>query len=370
MARGMFSALDGRPSATRATWVDLMRGTAIVLVVVFHVVTVTEAYSGHTFTRLTGFLETVQGLRMPLLFFLSGLLVPRSLRKGSARYINGKVRLIAYPYVIWSLIMVALLAIGGYFLAWDVSPLTSLLRIVYDPIEHLWFLAYLFLFYVIALLVSKTHAFVPVACSLVLYAIPMDGQWEVFWRFAVFFFVGVLAGRIPAAMDRMSGSFALNVLAVVSVGVLTALPVLGVPVRLPAAPWNVVVAFWFFVGLAGLVRMCQRAPILAPLAYVGRQSIVFYLAHWPIVLFSVRMLADGTGMSAWSIVTTSLAVTAAGTTALAFASERVPAVRLLFEWPPRGTPASRPERVETAVAEGRPTGQRANNDQASPGGDS
>lgn len=335
MSAALFSALDSPTSSNRAAWVDILRGTAIALVVLFHVVTVTEAYTGHVFERLTGFLDTVQGLRMPLLFFLSGLLVRRSLRKGPEGYIRGKVRLVAYPYVLWSLIMVALLAVGGYFLNWDVAPLSSLARIVYDPIEHLWLLAYLFVYYVVALLVSRLPVFVPVAGALALYAVPIDGQWEVFWRFAVFFFVGVVAGTIPQAMDRLSDSVALNVLAVGAIGALTALSSFGIAVRLPSAPWNVVAVFWFFVGLAGLVGLLQRSPTLRPIAYVGRQSIVFYLAHWPMVLFSVRMLAAETELSAWSIVGISLAITACGTTALAYASERIPAVRALFEWPSR-----------------------------------
>ncbi len=323
-----------------------MRGTAIALVILFHAITVTEGYTGHLFTRMTGFLDAVQGLRMPLLFFLSGLLVPRSLRKGPARYLSGKVRLIAYPYATWSLIMVVLLAVGGALLAWDVSPFTSLLRVFYDPIEHMWFLAYLFIYYVLALLIPTKLPFIAVALSLVLYAVPIDGQREVFWRFAVFFFVGVLAGENPRAMDRLTSSTAMNVLAVTTVGALTALAAFGVPLRLPAAPWNAILAFWFFAGLAGLIGLRQRSRLLRPIAYVGRLSIVFYLAHWPIVLFTVRLLAADTRLSPWTIVFTTLAVTAVGTTALAYASERSALVRVLFEWPSprRGVRSTRPFR--------------------------
>jgi fucose 4-O-acetylase-like acetyltransferase len=327
-----FSELDDSGSG-RAAWVDVLRGAAIVLVILFHVITVTTGYTGHVFARAEDFLAAVQGLRMPMLFFLSGLLVDRSLRKGRARYLDGKLARIAYPYFVWSALMVVVYAVGQRTLGWDVDLLDMVGRVFFSPIDHLWFLAYLFIYFVLALLLQHIPFYSVVAVALALYAVPVEGQWEVFWRFAVYFFAGALAGSLPRLMDALTASTWLNLAAIAVVGTLTVLEAVGIPLRLASAPWNVVLGVWLFLGLSGVVALWARARPLRPLAFVGRHSLVFYLVHWPVVLVSIRLLAATSEFEPWAVAAIALLITAVITTVAAILAERTRWARWLFEMP-------------------------------------
>ena len=49
---------------------------------------------------------------MPLFFFLAGLNVPHSLRRGTGPFLSSKVWTLAYPYVLWSLIQGGVILLG------------------------------------------------------------------------------------------------------------------------------------------------------------------------------------------------------------------------------------------------------------------
>jgi len=156
---------EGPRSGDRIAWVDHARGIGILLVVYGHVmrglyhasVPVSPSFFQYT-DRL------VYGFHMPLFFFLAGLFVEDSFEKkrrtagpGASAwkgYVGDKVKTLAYPYFLWSLIeWTANFAAARY--TNDAATLEELISIVYVPYHHFWFLYVLFLCYVFFLPVRK-----------------------------------------------------------------------------------------------------------------------------------------------------------------------------------------------------------------------
>lgn len=128
---------------------DRLRGAAILAVLVLHAELVASAATGralpvvHTFNQLLG------PVRMPLLVALSGLLLAPALAKPWRQFLDGKVRRLLWPYLVWSAIDLAMLQARllaeGESLHWS-----WVVRVLYDPVTYLWFLAHLFVYYAAA----------------------------------------------------------------------------------------------------------------------------------------------------------------------------------------------------------------------------
>ena len=87
-------------SAPRMRWMDLLRGVAVLLVVVLHGSDIPRA-NGLGVERWTELNLYLEPFRMPLLMFLSGTLLPRSLTKSAGAYLWGKFASIVWPLMIW-----------------------------------------------------------------------------------------------------------------------------------------------------------------------------------------------------------------------------------------------------------------------------
>ena len=86
----------------------------------------------------------IYSFHMPLFFFLSGLFLLQSATKFSLRdFVSDKIRTLAYPYFVWSIITVVLEQHIGQ-IPNHPRNLSDLLIIPYEPIEQFWFLYALF----------------------------------------------------------------------------------------------------------------------------------------------------------------------------------------------------------------------------------
>ena len=99
--------MAGSVQRSRADWIDVVRGTAVILVILVHALQRTELFTGHEFAGLETLTIVVTPLRLPAMFLLSGLFVTRSLAKGIRPYAAGKLRRIAWPYLLWSVLLIA-----------------------------------------------------------------------------------------------------------------------------------------------------------------------------------------------------------------------------------------------------------------------
>ncbi|WP_297409591.1 acyltransferase family protein, partial [Naasia sp.] len=164
----------------RVHWMDLLRGGAVLLVVLLHVQDVAHQSSIPTPEALRVFNQFFAPFRMPTLMFLSGMLLPPSLAKGLRRYYSGKVRNIAWPYLVWCLLFL-LLGEG--------------VRPIWDPLAwvaagYLWYIFFLLCYYLLAPLVSRVNAGT-ICIALLLISTPLaDGLPKYFLFFAAFFFAG------------------------------------------------------------------------------------------------------------------------------------------------------------------------------------
>jgi len=221
---------------------DTLRGAAVVAVVVMHAELAVVSATGRELPLLHALNAVLGPVRMPLLVFLSGLLVPRSLAKGLRNHLRGKLVHILWPYAVWSLLDVAHVQLDA--LSWGQPLRWELLgQLLYDPHTYLWFLAYLFVFHLVAGLLPAPlrTAAVPPVFLLAAHVDPFGSAHKFLWLLG-FFLLGDAAARLGAG-------------------------------RVPAP----------LARAAAYVR-------IGPLAAVGRDSLVFYACHLLVMTYAVRVL--------------------------------------------------------------------------------
>jgi len=127
-------------ASTRVSWLDNARGIAIVLVVLAHVwrglrdaglLAWTPFYQAADFT--------IYSFHMPVFFFLAGLTTPHSLAKGRVAFLQSKLKTVAYPYLVWSLLQGGVMVVLSRYTSGKVYP-SQLLSIPWHPIAQFWFL--------------------------------------------------------------------------------------------------------------------------------------------------------------------------------------------------------------------------------------
>lgn len=173
---------------------DALRGIAILLVAHVHVVDSIFAKFPNTPDILNDITGPMAPLRMPILVFLSGLLVSGSIAKGPVKYFSGKLENIAYPFFVWTIIMYAIYMVRESYLG-EPSPIILGEAITVSPFHYLWFLYYIFIFYIIAYPLNKTV--VLIAASLCIAGNIAFGEHEYirFTTLYLFFLLGACIGR-------------------------------------------------------------------------------------------------------------------------------------------------------------------------------
>ncbi|GEA85838.1 MAG: acyltransferase [Cellulomonas sp.] len=342
-----------RPARPRMVWMDTVRGAAILLMLLWHATSLPRLEGVEVPSAVVAFNDALLPYRMPTLMFLSGLLLPMSLRKPLGVYYRGKFALIAWPYVVWVLVLGL---VDGFDLpVWH--PRT------FWPSTYLWFLFFICVYYLVAPLLRRLPPLVP---PLAFWAAAMVVTSPLLHRmlyFAVFFFAGAwVAARIGDLPARLTNRPALVVCGLAALGFAVAAAthdITYVAATVPFSLCGIVVVVYLAARLGG-------ARGTGPIRFVGRSSIVYYAAHFPVMLVVVRWTRDA-GAPWWATIGTAYLAGLVVGTALAFAKGRAP-VRWLFEMPfvaparranrvvPTAPPA--PEQVVEAVGSGRGTSER------------
>lgn len=307
------------------TWMDVLRGVAVLAVVLFHSGTLLR----YADLDLPAGVQTVNRamapFRIPLLVLLSGTLLPRSMAKGTATYLVGKARAIAWPFLLWSGVIGVLL--------WEKYGLTSVKWLVPNVLvggTYLWYLLFLLVFYVAALALRGVPR-LPVAALVLVVAevMPDDTKYleRVTFLFALFL-LGWWLGEHPRGLSRALGSlWTLPVALVLAVGSYLGTDMSGYGPRAVVGT---------LAGVFVLAWLASRAPgvrVLRPLRFAGRNSVVFYVVHFPLVV--VLMTAAGRVGVDHAVVLLGVAfgVAVLVGTALALARERSAVVDGLFVAP-------------------------------------
>jgi peptidoglycan/LPS O-acetylase OafA/YrhL len=270
--------------ADRQRWMDILRGLAILLVVHYHsLLTIAEKFPD-TPDLLVKSSLVFAPLRMPVLVFLSGLLVANSLNKGTRRYFGGKATHILYPYAVWSVIMYGLYRLRESLLDKPME-FEFFEALLFEPIYHLWFLYYLFFFYVIAFLLRQVRALLALGLAMAVYALLYRSEADAFAFLLIFFLAGTYLGRhLPEMLATIRHSRLLlpSCLLVVLFCV--------VMFSLHHAEFTRYKPFALLTSLALMPLLIRSAlwkgwqRFSAPLEYLGRHSMVYYLLHVPITM--------------------------------------------------------------------------------------
>ncbi len=142
----------------RIDWIDYAKGIGIVLVVLGHVLRGLSDSVGLAHWRELQTIDAwIYSFHMPFFFFLSGVFANRSENKTVPAFLLDKLRMILYPYVIWSGAVGALRAILGQSGVSLSSFISNFWRIIYQPIDIFWFLYALFLISLIYFLLRKLN---------------------------------------------------------------------------------------------------------------------------------------------------------------------------------------------------------------------
>ena len=329
-------ATVGEPISLRAKarqeWMDVVRGVCILLVIGLHAALIIERFGETPWQPLVEFNQLFAPYRMPMLMFLSGLLLERSLRKGPLVYAEGKVRRILYPYMLWTCVFG--LVVTPQF-EWH-NPW------LWMGASYLWYLFFLMLCYAIAPFLRQWNSLaVAVVCLLISYLMPDGTKYqERLFCLMGYFFLGDFVATSGYMLRVLKARLWLNI-------------------SVPIAAWLSYAAFLddglsyraelvlpTFAGIIVLIHLARRLSgfaVAAPLKFVGRNSIIFYIVHYP-VMFSVinAILTHAPATSKPTIAAVTFVVSLAICGLVAWGSHRAPAIQALFVLPvPRLRPLER-----------------------------
>jgi surface polysaccharide O-acyltransferase-like enzyme len=270
--------------------------------------------------------------RMPILVFLSGILLASSFRKGAKQFVSGKLRNIAWPWILWSAIYIAIF--------YDVETIGRTEILLGG--SYLWYLFFILIYYMVALLLMRVPPLIIAAVALTLSITAPDGGkfTERLCYLAAFFFLGSWVGaRWNEWIDVIRSRWVLALMPIV-VGFSAASVASSVqygPGTLKYGPDNWIAALSFIVLASAAAYALQGRSFVKAFAFIGRNSLIYYVAHYPLIYLAIGGLLASGLRSSFAISVMAFATALAAATVLCLCAERSRIVRILFAAP--GLPA-------------------------------
>ncbi|MFT3888293.1 MAG: acyltransferase [Arachnia sp.] len=271
--------MSSAPAKRRLHWMDMLRGAAIVMVLLWHGPAIQVLTHGEMPAAIKAVNMFFLPYRMPTLMILSGLLLGASLRKPLLVYWAGKVSMIVWPYLIW-------VTVDRFV---EGSPHTWYHWRAWYATSYLWFLFFIGVYYVIAPLLRRLPLWVPVAAFALANLVLPFGTEKRLAYFAVFFFLGHWLGSSTGLTERLTSGKILWLWAPLAVvgGVFSSIYGLDLAYQIQ---YGVVSAAGVFVAIAVTRWIDEKGIKLSWLTRVGRNSIVYYCAHFPIMVGTIFLL--------------------------------------------------------------------------------
>lgn len=331
----------------RSGYIDTAKGLLIILVVFGHVWR--AIYNNRILTselwyeRIDGW---IYSFHMPAFFFLAGVLALKSASCSSLEFVMKKLRTIAYPYLVWSILQTGfqILMVGS---TTHVATLADIIKIPFVPVMQFWFLYALFFMYLIFIILkqfgnSRTIYFIfALFLSIVLRfgSIPYIPVIVYVSQYFVYFSIGIICSGIWEDNKLFEKKGHLAIVTICS-ALLSMLPVSGcADIPIFFNDWST----YIFALPGGVMIMCGAILITGSckllnrlLSLIGRKSLeifvahVFFLAGYRVGLIKLLHIND-----VWLHLIGGWLVGLAGPIILAYLSYRFQ-FRYLFSWPRAG----------------------------------
>jgi fucose 4-O-acetylase-like acetyltransferase len=282
----------------RVDWIDYAKGIGIILVVYGHVVIgITNAGIVASATATLQLvpkysLGLIYTFHMSLFFFLSGLVADVNHSRAGKNFNNlfwKKVKTIAYPYLVWSIIQGIISALMSAYTNFEFNIIELPMRILFIPIAHYWFLYALFAHHMIFALTRKIlniNIYVILFLSVLMYLI-----WPYMDVFVIKIttgtFIYYVLGSISAHFLR-KGVGKISTIKLVSISLVCLLmqiclflfqtSYLKLDPNHPAVT-NFLGASLGIISTSCLALYLARIKIMEFLKYLGFLSMPIYLAH-------------------------------------------------------------------------------------------
>lgn len=271
-------------SQNRIDWIDYSKGICMILVVMMHTVINYEFLAGSE-----GWLRPVvnfaQPFRMPDFFLIAGLFLHRSIHSDANSYFDRKVIHFAYFYLLWLLILMPFRELDVLFA--DPIAFSKLVLIaVIEPVNALWFLHMLAIFYVVVRVTRNVPIWLMLGIGLALNTAYQAGlvetDWTVINRFAdrfIYFYIGYVAAHaIFRWAERIRGNTSLLIGGLLVWG--------GANWYVASLGYHHLPLLAPLIGLIGAAAVCALGVVMAKhqvgqaVRYVGQNSLVVYLTFY------------------------------------------------------------------------------------------
>ena len=285
---------------TRETWPDVAKGTCILLVVLWHVLT--KHYlkiDWHTSIPVPGLWgalgEGLLPLRMPLFFTISGLFAAGVVARPWGQVLGRRALPLAYLFLLWTAIQALVLAFTPGFDTLHAHGPAEYLRLVTVDPTNLWYLEALVLYTVVAR-VSRGWPTVPLLLGAA--ALSALAATHVLWGETdrnqvlanlTFFLAGLrLATQVRGLAARASTRRLLITVATFA-GLVGVMETLGAQTWWGV--WPAVSVVGVTAGVTAAAWTARQVPSVARrLAYLGRRTLPVYLMHMPLLAVADRAL--------------------------------------------------------------------------------
>lgn len=306
---------------------DNLRGFAILAVIYHHAVLGSEWNRPGLPSPFIVLDDILSPFRIPILIFLSGMVLGKSLAKPGRQFFEGKARRILWPYLVWTTVVLALL--GELRTARDAV-------LILLPITHMWYLWALLVFYCAGFVLRRARPSVWLASAVAAAGVSSVVDFERILYLWPFFVLGYIYANRPKVWQLVSRRW---------VGVLLAAG--GLAAALASAfGWQVQYeAAYLPVVLAGVLVVArpfglpERCALTRANTYVGTHSLIFYSVHWP----AIGLLTMGMGRMGWDqpilVMAAALAVGLVSGLLFSLGADRSRVVDALFVFPKRSAKA-------------------------------
>lgn len=294
-------------SHSRHQWIDGAKGISITLLVIWHTV------GDRIFMN-----EALVFVRMPLFFFVSGLLAASALRKPLGQFLTTKVASLLYLFVVWSLIMFLLVDVPGGMRNGQID-WTRPIFIFVDPPNTLWFVYALAITFLIVRITLPINRIAVLAVSLALYIwSTSSGQWfsvsfhERVIRLIPFFIAGTMASQMLPYVVKRFHKFWLPAIAL-TLAACAALMLFNL------TAWSLLT---FTTGLLAIVSISlttfhfEGTRGAGILAWLGGASLYIYVLHRIFLTYTQFGMNQLSITPSWLMLTILALLTTFGTAAL------------------------------------------------------